>query len=309
MSAAIPPYLSVVVATFQRPDALRTCLAHLCAQDYPASRYEIIVVDDGSERPPTDIVAEAAARRTAALCSRGRGGPGAARNTGARRAAGQYLAFTDDDCRPSPGWLTNLSRCWSESPSVGVGGRTVNALPDNLCAATSQHIVDIACSYFNRAHGDARFFAANNLAFPADRFREVGGFDDRLRWSEDRDLCDRWRHAGHRLVSAPDAIVRHAHGLGFASFCQQHFGYGRGASRYHRLRRLRGTGRLRDDITFYADLPAEAIARIAPYPWHRRWAVAALLGAWQASNAAGYAYQQWQDATRGFPAREPARTR
>src|SRR5262249_13064218 len=68
----------------------------------PADRYEVIVTDDGA---PTSeqLVAE-----RYAWVSWGPGprrGPAANRNAGARRSGQEWIAFTDDDCVPDPGWL------------------------------------------------------------------------------------------------------------------------------------------------------------------------------------------------------------
>ena len=51
------PFFSVIVPTYERPEQLRTCLDSLARLDYPAERFEVIVVDDGSKSPPTEIVA------------------------------------------------------------------------------------------------------------------------------------------------------------------------------------------------------------------------------------------------------------
>ena len=293
MSALRPqPLISVIVPTYRRREALRRCLHYLADQRYPRDRFEVIVVDDGTGEPPEQAVAEVRGRLTATLHTQPHAGPAAARNTGARHAAGEYLAFTDDDCAPAPDWLTSLAACWAEHPGAGVGGRTVNMLPANLRAAASQLIIDLAYDFYNGTGEEARFFASGNLGLPAGRFRELGGFDESFRWSEDRDICDRWRQAGHRLVFAPGAVVYHANDLSWPGFCRQHFNYGRGAYRYHRLRARRGSGRLRDDMRFHAELPRRLLPVFAVTP-RRRWiGLAALLMTWQAVNAAGYFYQQ-----------------
>jgi glycosyltransferase involved in cell wall biosynthesis len=45
------PSFSVVVPTRNGPGQLAECLASLAAQDYPADRFEVVVVDDGSDPP------------------------------------------------------------------------------------------------------------------------------------------------------------------------------------------------------------------------------------------------------------------
>lgn len=285
------PFISVIVPTYCRPALLRRCLRHLAEQNYPRDRFEVIVVDDGSGKAPVNAVAEVCDRLAATLLVQRHAGPGAARNTGARLASGKYLAFTDDDCTPAPDWLAGLAASWSRYPEAGVGGRTINLLPLNLRATASQVIVDFAYDFYNKAVQDARFFASNNLAFPAAPFREISGFDESFLWSEDREICDRWRQAEHKLVFAPEAVIYHGHDLDWPGFWRQHFHYGRGAFRYHRSRECRGTGRLRDEMGFHAHLPRKLVPVFTATPLSRWPGLTALLAIWQISNAAGYLYE------------------
>ena len=82
------PSCSVVVPTYERPDALRGCLESLTALDYPRERYEVVVVDDGGRAPLEEVVAPARERMRVELVSQPRGGPAAARNAGVARAGG-----------------------------------------------------------------------------------------------------------------------------------------------------------------------------------------------------------------------------
>ena len=103
-------FVSVVVPTFNRPAALASCLDALARQDYPADRYEMIVVDDGSAPTEAAAIAETATRHRVRLVRQENRGPAAARNAGVREAHGAYIAFTDDDCMPAPGWKLNAFR-------------------------------------------------------------------------------------------------------------------------------------------------------------------------------------------------------
>jgi GT2 family glycosyltransferase len=284
---------SIVVPTYGRPAQLAECCASLAALDWPRDRFELIVVDDGS---PTPVVLPRADDLRCRVLRTANGGPGAARNAGAAAARGRWLAFTDDDCRPAPGWLAGFAARFRERPEALLGGRTVNRLAENPWSTTSQVIQDVAYAYYNADPAAPRFFASSNLAVPAERFRALGGFlADELRVaSEDRELCDRWRHAGYDLAFAPDAVVEHAHPLGFAAFCRQHFRYGRGAMRYHAVRLRRGSGRLRQDVGFYARLPALARARLAELDRRRAAQVVVGLALWQVCNTAGYLWERWR---------------
>jgi GT2 family glycosyltransferase len=168
-------------------------------------------------------------------------------------------------------------------PGAMLGGRTINALPGNLCSALSQLVVEVAYARANADPNDARFFAANNLVVPADGFRRLGGFDPGFTTAEDRDLCIRWRRDGGRLVYAPEALVCHAHPLTLKGLWRQHFGYGRGAYRFHRKH---GRGwRFDIDRRFYRDL---ARRPFRGERGQRAARLAVLLAVQQAANAAGF---------------------
>src|SRR5690606_36415521 len=172
-----------------RPAPLHQCLAALKRQAYPPDAVEVIVVDDGSRQRLEPVVASFTGVR---LIRQANAGPAAARNTGAAAATGDFLAFTDDDCAPHPGWLSAMAAELKRDSAVLVGGRCINALPNNPYSATSQMILDVVNDVFNHDHAHATFFASDNMAMSRRQFLEIGGFDASFRCSEDRDLCDRW---------------------------------------------------------------------------------------------------------------------
>jgi len=283
------PFFSIIIPTYERRAQLATCLEAVARQDYPAERFEVIVVDDGSDVPPEELVASFREHIDVQLLKAQHAGPAAARNFGAKRACGDCLAFTDDDCRPERGWLRAFGARFQNEPKRLIGGRTLNALPQNIYSATSQTIIDVVYEHFNRAES-ALFFASNNLAVPAEGFRSIGGFDERFITSEDRDLCDRWLRQGYEMEYAPEALVYHAHPLKLDTLWRQHFGYGRGAFRFHRARRQRGAERFKPDRSFYLKLlsrpsstekrsKAKALALISLLLWT------------QVASASGFAYE------------------
>ena len=248
------PFFSVVIPTHNRPKQLAICLESLSHLDYPRDRFEVIVVDDGSPIIPEDVVAPFLDQLNMTLRKQLHAGPAGARNTGAERAKGEFLAFTDDDCTPAPDWLQKLAEHFTEVPVRAIGGRTINGLPNNLYSVTSQTIIDVAYAYYNPDPNQACFFASNNLTVAADLFHDIGGFDVTFTTSEDRDFCDRWRHQGFKMAYVPEVLLYHFHDLKFGTFWRQHFNYGRGAYRYHRARSHRGKGRFRPDLKFYRRL-------------------------------------------------------
>jgi glycosyltransferase involved in cell wall biosynthesis len=286
------PEFSIVIPTFNRQARLNQCLTAIAALEYPRDRFEVIVVDDGSPQPAEEIVGRFRDHLDIRYLRRPHEGPAAARNAGARIARGDYLAFTDDDCAPSPGWLRAFAEALRGGTDCALGGRTLNALPENTFSQASQHLILYLYEYFNVDPHSAKFFASNNFAVLRTRFLAVGGFDPSFARAaaEDRELCDRWVGGRGQLVYVADAVVYHAHRLGFATFLRQHFSYGRGAFHFHRVRaaRLRAPHTL-EPISFYVGILH------FPFRLERRWPaarIALLLVLSQAANAAGYAWEK-----------------
>ena len=124
---------------------------------------------------------------------------------------------------------------------------------------TSQRLADFVSSYFSGGAA-GRFFTSNNLAVARDAFLAAGGFDTSFPFSagEDRELGDRWSAQGRPSVTAPDALVRHAHRLSARGFLRQHFTYGRGAVAFRRVRAESGRP-VKVDPAFYAKSLAYAL--------------------------------------------------
>lgn len=283
--------VSVVVAAHGRTESLTRCMDALCAQSLPRDRFEVIVCDDGSPEPLEPALAPFAGRIALTVVRQQQAGPASARNEGARRATGRYLAFTDDDCVPAPDWLEQLVASFEQEPEQLVGGAIVNLLPDDPHATATQLIMD--CVYTRYTVGPStqlRFFSTANLAVPAKRFRQLGGFSNSfpLAAGEDYDFCARWHHAGYLGNYAPQAVVGHAHGHDLASFWGQHFAYGRGLLRVRQrmARRVGHRGIELEPPGFYAELLAYPI-RHAEGSLGRRWLHASLVLLAQVATAAG----------------------
>jgi len=284
-----PPTFSVIIPTRERPGYLVRCLESLAAQSYPPQRFEVIVVDDGGSTPLEPLVAALRGRLELRLLTRPHLGVSAARNAAASQAEGGLLAFTDDDTEPDPGWLAALAASHRARPQDGHGGVTVAMAPANAYSRASELILQLAHEFHNSEEpSGARFFAASNLALPAETYREIGGFNPRLSLSEDRELCDRWLERGYRLTFVPDAVVRHATPTTLRGFCRKQFGYGRGAFAYQRERARRGLGLSGFDYSFYRDVVRQAGSRAIRAG---DWGCLALLVAWQLLNVAGFGWE------------------
>ena len=276
---------SIIIPTYGRPKQLRECLDSITGLEYPKDNFEVIVIDDGSKTSLGDIVGAFQKKINVKLFRQDNAGPATARNRGAEESGGKYLAFTDDDCKPSPDWLRRLEEPLNKNPELLVAGRTVNDLPDNSYSTASQLIADFLCSYYNKR--EARFLTSNNMALSKEQFLKVGGFDITfpLAAAEDREFCDRYLYCGYKTFYSPEAIVRHAHPLTLGKFFRQHFNYGQGAHKFHNIRASRSLNAMKiEPIDFYTGLIL--------YPWttscRYKTLLALLITLSQVANASGY---------------------
>lgn len=257
-------FFSIVIPTYNRPERLEKCLHSITQLDYPRNYFEVIVVDDGSPTPMETVVEGFRNQLNLRLIRQTNSGPAKARNAGAAQAKGQFLVFTDDDCMPLPNWLSALNDRFRKLPEYLIGGRTLNALPDNIYSTASQMLIDYLYRYYNTEAGQSNFFASNNFAMMTERFCELGGFDTSfpLAAGEDREFCDRWLSHDYKMFFAPEVQIYHAHHLTLAHFWRQHFNYGRGAFCFHRVRAVRKQERIKvEPISFYSRLLAHPFSK------------------------------------------------
>jgi glycosyltransferase involved in cell wall biosynthesis len=294
--------VSVVVMTFNRPATLRRTLHSLERQSFPRERFEVVVVD-GSSLPVYDVIKDFSHCLQIRHVVGPNLGPAGQRNRGVELARGDLVAFTDDDCVARPDWLEQLSSAISANPGVIVGGGVENIAPENACAAAGQVITEAVLAFFNPPGGEASFFPGLNFILKRQDYLDLGGCDARfgLIAAEDRDFMDRWRARGGRLVASPHAIVRHEHRATLRGFVRQYFNYGRGAWRYHRLRRLRGSGRMTADTKLHGKLYQLLRAPLGRLSTWMRWKVLLLVGVWEVANLLGFVWQALGETTGIIP--------
>ncbi|MEU2657495.1 glycosyltransferase family 2 protein [Streptomyces sp. NPDC007325] len=246
-----PPRASVIVATRERAGSLARALDSLLAQDHPD--HELIVVDNAPRTSATrDLVTERYAGRVRYV-REDRPGLAAAHNAGVAAAAGEVLAFTDDDVIADPRWLSALAAPFAADP--GLGCVTGLILPARL-TTPAQILLEshggFAKGFAPRLYDPARppadeplfpftagsFGSGANMAFRASALRRAGGFDPATgtgtpaKGGDDLYAFVAVLAAGHRLRYTPDALVWHHHRETWQDLRNQAYGYGAGLTAY-----------------------------------------------------------------------------
>jgi GT2 family glycosyltransferase len=218
--------ISVIIATHNRRNLLRECLAHLGVQSYRLGD-EVIVVNNGSTDDSRNVIADHARTFPVPLRYLEENEPGKSHAVAAalRVATGDVLAFTDDDVNVDRMWLDAIRRAMTD-PAITLIGGPVAPRWERRAPAWLRRAVDgygtltAPLALLNFGHEvvelGPRTVLGANLAVRREVFVSVGGFAHHLGklrgtllTGEDRELCRRVQAAGFRAVYRPDMRVRH----------------------------------------------------------------------------------------------------
>lgn len=213
------PQVSVVVVSCDRPAALLRCVTGLAQLQY--SPFEIVVVADaqgcealGQSRWADDVK----------LVQFDRPNISEARNLGVCHAAGEIVAFIDDDALPEPDWLTQLAAPFSRADVGAAGGfvRGRNGISFQWKARSVDQNGHTAPLEVDAEHatvlhpkgGRAIKTEGTNMAVRRDILVDLEGFDPAFAfYLDETDLNLRLARAGIATAIVPMAEVHH----GFAA--------------------------------------------------------------------------------------------
>lgn len=211
--------ISVVVATLNRSEQIIKCIRRFLnlAPDLDAA-WEIIVVDNGSTDDTAARIAALQEECDLSLSYIYEPTPGvsAARNAGIRAARYDILAFTDDDCRVDPSWLSAIQKCFAGDTDVAMVGGRVDLFDPKDFEISTRRFDD----WFEVKTIDDMFtrLIGCNVAISADALRRAGLFDTEMgpgttfKAGEDHELFYRVLKSGGKVVYDPSVRVEHAHG-------------------------------------------------------------------------------------------------
>jgi glycosyltransferase involved in cell wall biosynthesis len=186
------PLVSVVIATYNRAPLLAQTLDSVFAQ--PFEDFEVIVVDDGSTDDTGAVVASYQGR--AQYIFQENRGPSAARNSGARRAAGAWLSFQDSDDLARPNHLRTLhdyARAHPDCAMVFANGEYLGGSEHNrdtiIPVAKSRSLAERGVQL--RDIFDKSLVRLQAALVAKAAYEALGGHDESLRICMDLDLSFR----------------------------------------------------------------------------------------------------------------------
>lgn len=237
--------ISVVIPTMNRREALAETLGALARQAMAGQSWEAIVVDNGST---DDTVAWARAQIDGfpvplRVFEERVPGPAAARNTGARNAAGDVVVFVGDDMMPADDDLVaghlRLHRARPEAAYIVLG--TATWRPDRPITPLMHWLEHGGTQFqFDRIEAgpvDVRYFYTPNVSLKRALWERTGGFDERFPFAavEDTEFALRLGAAGAVLDYHPELVVLHDHPTTLDASVRRMERVGRSAALFARL--------------------------------------------------------------------------
>jgi glycosyltransferase involved in cell wall biosynthesis len=226
--------IAVAIPTGDRPAALRRLLAAVLAGDRLPD--EVVIVDHGDASVTSAVVDEIAADGIVVRHVPAPGGSlSRSRNVAMTEASTPLVAFIDDDCVPTPGWLRSIASAFDGDAGLAAVTGPVLPLPADrpgLYPVSSRRASEQRCfsgDVLPWDVGTGGNLAVRRQALHADRAL----FDLRLgagsagRAGEDLDVLRRILRAGHTVLYASEAVVLHEQQT-LDRRIRSRFGYGHG---------------------------------------------------------------------------------
>lgn len=197
-------YISIVIPVYNSERTIDRAIEACQAQNYPTDRFEIIVVDDGSQDNTEKIVKSYDIR----YVRQRNKGPASARNTGWKNAKGNYVFFLDSDCIPERDWLSKTMEHYKREDIVCVGGRYGIANENSLLAT---------CIYteflvrYSRIPRFAKYIGSHGYSFRKDFLERIGGYNEEYTAAsgEDNDLAYRILELGYKPMFDQEIVIHH----------------------------------------------------------------------------------------------------
>jgi GT2 family glycosyltransferase len=211
---------SIIIPNYNGLHFLPSCLGALEGQTYPASRMDVIVVDDASTDGSAAFVREHHPQVRVVELARN-GGLAAACNAGAAVAQGDLLVMLNNDTEVESGWLAALTVAAQAHPRAGAVASkmllfdrrdTLHNAGDLMGADGIPRNRGVWQRDEGQYDTDIVVFGGcgGGVAYRREAWEAAGGFDERLfMYLEDVDLAWRLRLLGWEAVYAPEARLYH----------------------------------------------------------------------------------------------------
>lgn len=227
--------ISVIIPTFNRIKILRKCITALENQTLAKSKYEVIVIDDGSTDETERVMSELQTTLNFKYIRQSNSGPGAARNKGVKAAQGKYVLIINDDTIAGESLLEEhliYQRRFSgkKFALLGTFDYIESALEHPFTYFLSKYplIFDYSVMESGKVYGYKHFITCN-ISIERKALIDAGLFDEDFRepMSEDTELGYRLQKMGYSVLYSAELKSKHDHILTVENFRKRQLMNGR----------------------------------------------------------------------------------
>jgi GT2 family glycosyltransferase len=215
------PLISIIVINYNGRHFLKGCLSSLYSIDYPKSKYEVIMVDNGSTDGSIEYVKNNFSWVKILKLDKNYGF-GGGNNKGARFAQGKYLVFLNNDTHVTKDWLSRLVKTSNEVSVVIRASKTLFMTDCNIMEYGGGKFTingrgySVALGKKNDGRTDCVYTGypcAASMLINKDLFFELDGFDeDYFACLDDTDLGWRAWLYGYKVLYCPASVACHLAG-------------------------------------------------------------------------------------------------
>ena len=215
---------SIIICTFNRLKLLKLCIESILTLKTSPSQFEIVIIDNNSKDGTEDFckgLSQTYGGYKWKYIKETQQGIAFARTRGAKEAAGNVIAYIDDDCLAEPDWLNEIINFYDKNSEVmSTGGRII---PKYLVP-----VADWFGKYFWGLVGNydlgknvfqmkgVRYPSGANMHFRKTAFEKYGYFDGNLGRSgkslmagEEKAMYLKLINANEKVYYLPQVIVHH----------------------------------------------------------------------------------------------------
>ena len=215
-------HLSLIIPVYNRPNEVEELLDSLTRQS--ETNFEVVIVEDGSKDTCQHVVEAFKDKLDVSYSYIPNGGPGNARNYGAKQSKGDYLIVLDSDCILPPDYIKSVNKELKETGADAFGG------PDKASDSFTdvQKAINYSMTSFFTTGGirggkkkmDKFYPRSFNMGVRQEVYQALGGFS-RMRFGEDIDFSIRIFKGGYTCRLFPGAWVYHKRRTDFRKFFKQ----------------------------------------------------------------------------------------
>ena len=221
------PLLSLIIPVYNRPNEVEELLESLTLQS--ETNFEVIIVEDGSQETCEHIVNTFKNKLAVSYHYIPNGGPGNARNYGAKQSKGDYLIVLDSDCILPKDYIKAVNSELQETQADAFGG------PDKASSSFTdiQKAINYSMTSFFTTGGirggkkkmDKFYPRSFNMGIRKSTYEKLNGFSA-MRFGEDIDFSIRLFKNDYKVCLFPSAWVYHKRRTDWRKFFRQVYNSG-----------------------------------------------------------------------------------